>query len=151
MKSTDPSDDAQTVLSPRIQVETRPSISQALAMAVENAAPLRSSARVQLKTEVDFSSDSNFYSGFSTDVADGGLFIATLSLLPVGSVVALKFTIPGAGEVEAKGEVRWVRALDDRAPYVFPGMGVRFVDLTPQSHALITAFVAQREPMFFPE
>ena len=152
MKFSDtPDDTAATIISPRVKIDRGDSISQALAQAVENAAPLRSSPRVQLKTEVDFHSDSNIYSGFSTDVADGGLFLATLNLLPVGSTVTVKFSIPGAGEVEAKGEVRWVRALDERAPYMFPGMGIRFVELSPTSRELITAFVAQREPMFFPD
>ena len=131
--------------------QQREAIAATLILAVENSAPLRAAPRAQLKAEVDFSSESNFYSGFSTDVADGGLFLATLSLLPVGSVVQLKFSIPGAGEVEATGEVRWIRAFDEQAPYAFPGMGIRFIELQGRAKELIAGFVAQREPMFFPE
>ena len=151
MNLFEPSDEAATAVHPKAAAQKLESISQALVLAVENSAPLRSSPRAQLKADVDFSSESNFYSGFSTDVADGGLFLATLSLLAVGSLVEVKFSIPGGGEVQAKGEVRWVRAFDERAPYMFPGMGIQFVELSPRSRALISAFVAQREPMFFPD
>jgi uncharacterized protein (TIGR02266 family) len=136
---------------PRTSAQQRESIAQTLILAVENSAPLRSTPRAVLNAEVDFSSDSNFYSGFSTDIADGGLFLATLNLLAVGSVVTVKFSIPGSGEVEATGEVRWVRAFDEQAPFIFPGMGIRFIELCGGAKELIARFVAQREPMFFPE
>lgn len=111
----------------------------------------RTAPRVALVAEVGFGSDTNFFNGFSTDIADGGLFIATCSLLPIGNVVDMSFSLPNGSRIEAKGEVRWVRELDDKNPEVFPGMGVRFVDLAPASRKAINDFVNQREPMFFPD
>lgn len=142
---------SQSNPAPQTPAQKREAISQTLILAVENSAPLRSTPRALLKAEVDFASDSNFYSGFSTDIADGGLFLATLSLLAVGSLVTVRFSIPGSGEVEATGEVRWVRAFDELAPFISPGMGIRFIELRGDAKELIARFVAQREPMFFPE
>jgi uncharacterized protein (TIGR02266 family) len=106
--------------------------------------PRRAAPRVALVAEVDVSSDTNFFNGYSTDIADGGLFVATCSLLPIGSTVDINFSLPNGKRIEAKGEVRWVRELDERNP-------VRFVELSAGAAAAINGFVAEREPMFFPD
>ncbi len=45
-------------------------------------APGRSSTRIPLKTQVDLSSDSNLFTGFSTNLSEGGLFVATVNSCP---------------------------------------------------------------------
>jgi uncharacterized protein (TIGR02266 family) len=114
-------------------------------------APGRSSSRIPVQTQVDLSSDSNVFTGFSTNLSEGGVFVATLNLLPVGTAVDLTFSLPGKVRIAVQGEVRWTREVDDRAPDVFPGVGVRFVDLSPEAAQAIHRFVADREPLFFPE
>ncbi len=126
-------------------------IAATLIRAVETPDSRRASPRVSLNAEVDLSSETNFFSGFSTDLAAGGLFIASLTTLPIGTVVAVKFTLPDGMEINNSGEVRWVRLFDERAPQVLPGMGIQFVDLNPRAKAAIEKFIAQREPMFFPD
>lgn len=126
-------------------------LAQRLMQAVEAPDPRRASPRASLSAEVDLSSDTNFFSGFSTDIAAGGLFIATLTVLEIGSTVTVKFTLPDRTEISATGEVRWARVLDERAPQVLPGMGIQFLDLSPKAKASIENFIAQREPMFFPD
>ena len=147
MTLSDPADENETT-APGAEPH---SIAQSLLREVTPEAPLRGSPRIDLSTEVDLSSESNFFTGFSTDLADGGLFLATLTLLAVGTRVSLKFTLPGHGELCATGEVRWSRVFDERAPLMLPGMGIRFVELAPHAKALISSFVAAREPMFFPD
>lgn len=115
------------------------------------AAPGRSSARIPLHTQVDLSSDSNVFTGFSTNLSEGGLFVATVNLLPVGTPVDLTFTLPGNAKVSVRGEVRWTRELDDRTPEVFPGVGVRFVELSPEAANALHRFIASREPLFYPD
>src|SRR5207237_787078 len=44
-------------------------------------------ACARMQAEVDFESDSNFYSGFSSDVGEGGLFVATVNLVEPGTEV----------------------------------------------------------------
>ncbi|MGZ3479995.1 MAG: TIGR02266 family protein [Myxococcaceae bacterium] len=116
-----------------------------------SAAPGRSSTRIPLNTQVDLSSDSNVFTGFSTNLSEGGLFVATVNLLPVGTPVDLTFTLPGNAKVSVRGEVRWTRELDDRTPEVFPGVGVRFVELSPEAAKALHRFIASREPLFYPD
>ena len=115
------------------------------------AAPGRSSSRIPLQTQVDMTSDSNVFTGFSTNLSEGGVFVATVDLLPVGTPVDLTFTLPGKTRIVVKGEVRWTREIDDRVPDVFPGVGVRFVELGVDAAQALHKFVAEREPLFYPD
>jgi uncharacterized protein (TIGR02266 family) len=115
------------------------------------AAPGRSGARIPMQTQVDLSSDSNVFTGFSTNLSEGGVFVATLNLLPVGTPVDLTFTLPGNTRITVKGEVRWTREIDDRVPDVFPGVGVRFVELGMEAAQALHRFIAAREPLFYPD
>ena len=130
-------------------IETEESIAQSLIRAVEAAPSRRASPRVSLAAEVDLSSETNFFTGFSTDIATGGLFVATLDLAPIGTLVSVRFTLPGGEEISAQGEVQWLRAIDEADR--LPGMGIRFVELAPRAKAAIEEFIAGREPMFFPD
>lgn len=114
-------------------------------------APKRQSPRVRMQAQVDFESDDNFFNGFSSNISDGGLFIATVNVLPLGTNVDVGFTLPTGERIECKGVVRWVREIDDRNPDSHPGMGVQFVDLEERSATAIEHFIQQREPMFYVE
>ena len=111
----------------------------------------RNGARIPLQTQVDLSSDSNVFTGFSTNLSEGGLFVATLKVVPVGTPVDLTFTLPGKVKISVRGEVRWIREIDDRTPDVFPGVGVRFIDLSPEAAQALHGFVSEREPLFYPD
>ncbi|MCA2980264.1 MAG: TIGR02266 family protein [Myxococcaceae bacterium] len=111
----------------------------------------RASQRVRMQAQVDFESEANFFNGFSSDISEGGLFIATVNLLPLGTQVDLGFSLPSGERVDCKGVVRWVREVDERQPDVMPGIGVQFVDLDTRAAQAVEAFVQQREPMFFVE
>jgi uncharacterized protein (TIGR02266 family) len=111
----------------------------------------RTAPRVAMQAQIDFGSDSNFYSGFSTNISDGGVFIATVNVLPLGTEVDLSFTLPNGKSVRSKGVVRWVREVNDKIPDAFPGIGVQFESLPESAHDAIHGFVAEREPLFFPE
>jgi uncharacterized protein (TIGR02266 family) len=122
-------------------------------MTAARAEPLgqRECGRVPLQTSVDLASDSNLFTGFGTNVSEGGLFVATINVLPVGTPVDLTFTLPGKSKLTVHGEVRWIREVNDRTPDVFPGVGVRFVNLTPATAEVLKRFVAEREPLFYPD
>jgi len=124
---------------------------QALGRMSAPGAAGRASSRIPLQTQVDLSSDSNVFTGFSTNLSEGGVFVATLNLLPVGTAVDLTFSLPGKVRISVQGEVRWTREVDDRMPDVFPGVGVRFVDLTPEAAKALHRFVGEREPLFYPD
>jgi uncharacterized protein (TIGR02266 family) len=119
--------------------------------AAQEAAQRRTARRVDLVASVDFHSDTNFFNGFSSDISAGGLFVTTVEHAPVGTKIDLKFTLPGGLEIEAEGEVRWVRELSDVQPELLAGVGVAFTNIAPESVQAIESFVFEREPMFFPD
>lgn len=110
-----------------------------------------SRGRVRMQASIDLRSDSNFFTGFSTNISEGGVFVATVSLLPLGSEVDLRFTLPSGHSIEVRGVVRWTREINDRTPDIFPGMGVQFQNLPPNAIYAIRDFVAKRDPLFFPD
>lgn len=109
----------------------------------------REAPRVALCAEIDMSSDSNFYAGFSTDLSEGGLFIATVKAPRKGTHVELSFTLPGGEKLKAQGVVRWTREVNDALPEMMPGAGVQFLDLPPEVANSITEFVMLRDPLFY--
>lgn len=111
----------------------------------------RSTPRVSLCTEISLASESNFFTGFTNDISEGGLFMATVDVMPIGTEVDVSFSLPSGHKIAAKGEVRWVRDIDELNPENFPGMGIRFTDVNSASVQAIHQFAAEREPMFFPE
>ena len=113
--------------------------------------PGRDHDRVQLKTNINLGSDSNFFTGFSTDISEGGIFVATVETVPQGTKVDLDFTLPGGRPLKASGVVRWLREPNDHTPELMPGMGVQFQELQPEVASLISDFVRKREPLFFPD
>lgn len=113
--------------------------------------PKRQSPRVRMQAQVDFESDDNFFNGFSANISDGGVFVATVNLLALGTNVDIGFSLPTGERIECKGVVRWVREIDDKQPEIFPGMGIQFVDLDPRGAKAIETFIQQREPMFYVE
>lgn len=120
-------------------------------LGVMTPAPKRQSPRVRMQAQVDFESDDNFFNGFSANISDGGVFVATVNLLPLGTNVDLGFSLPTGERIECKGVVRWVREVDDKQPDVMPGMGLQFVDLDSSAAEAIETFIQQREPMFYVE
>jgi uncharacterized protein (TIGR02266 family) len=113
------------------------------------AAPGRVLHRVPMQAVIDFHSDDNFFSGFSSNLSDGGIFVATVNLKKIGTEVDLTFSLPTGERIEAHGVVRWVREVNDKQPDVFPGMGVQFTRLDESAHAAIHRFLEQREPLFY--
>lgn len=109
----------------------------------------RKTPRVAMAVGVGFQSDTNFYTGFTEDLSEGGLFVATYAVEAIGSELALTFTLPNGQEITAVGVVRWVRDPYDMQSEVMPGMGVQFRDLAEADLAAIREFIAVREPMFY--
>ena len=113
-------------------------------------AAMRESKRLQLEVAVDLASDHNFFTGFSYNVSEGGLFVATHSLLPVGTRLEIAFALPGDDTpIRAVAEVRWVREHCETSDLP-PGMGLRFLELDERSSQRVTFFVCgSRAPFFF--
>lgn len=111
----------------------------------------RGELRAALQTSVSLDSGSNFFIGFTRNISRGGLFIACEDPLRRGTEVDLLFTLPGGRRIEALAEVTWVRERAACGPEIFPGMGVRFVQLAEADRRAIRTFMRLREPLFYPE
>jgi uncharacterized protein (TIGR02266 family) len=117
-------------------------------------APLRARRlRVPYVVEVSFASEHNFWTGFTRDLSEGGVFLATPREVPVGTIVQFELRLPDTTTPwEVRAEVRWTRAQDAAGPDSPPGIGVRFIDLDAALEARIAAFVGQtRDTMFYDE
>jgi len=112
----------------------------------------RAFPRVKVQAEVTLASESNFYTGFSGDLSEGGVFVATYEkLLGPGTHVDIAIALPGLPTLRVPGVVKWVRDLNQDIPGVFPGMGIGFENVNPEVQAAIKTFLSQREPMFYDE
>jgi uncharacterized protein (TIGR02266 family) len=98
---------------------------------------------------IDLCSEHNFWTGLTMNISEGGVFVATHMLLPVGSLVGLHLELPNQTRIMTLGEVRWSRAFtgDDDVP---PGLGIKFVGLDLGALSSIRKFVLTiREPILF--
>ncbi len=106
--------------------------------------------RASLVTELSLYSGSNFYAGFTEDISEGGVFVASYAVLPVGAQVSIELALPGGFEIRATGTVRWLRyAGDEEAGSEPPGMGIELDAIDEEDRLLIREFVQNRSPYFF--
>lgn len=113
--------------------------------------PDRQAPRVACEVDIGFQSETNFFTGFSEDISEGGLFISTYDFKPMGTQIDVNFTLPSGYTVIAQGVVRWIRDLNPLTPEMEPGMGVQFTDLSTEDKGAINDYLTQRAPMFFEE
>lgn len=93
-------------------------------------------------------SATNFYKGLSGNnvVDDGGLFVSTYEIPPLGSKLKLLVNMPGGYDFLAVAVVKWTResGVGD-AP---PGFGCSFTNISQEARQLIYRYVRNREPLF---
>lgn len=106
-----------------------------------DAAPL--TAEVMLHA----TSESNLWLGFSQDIAEGGVFVATYHHHPIGAPIELELHLPDR-ELSVKGVVHWARpsSAGDDLP---AGVGVRLTELSPDVAKALHTFAARRTPIFY--
>src|SRR5690606_16456353 len=88
------------------------------------AAPVVAGERTSLEANIGATTESNFYVGFTGEVAEGGVFLATYDVLPVRTSVQVLVTLPGGFEFRVNGWVRYVRDPFDFSADSNPGMGI---------------------------
>ncbi|MEM9691624.1 MAG: TIGR02266 family protein, partial [Myxococcota bacterium] len=104
-----------------------------VSLAPQAGAPRRRAApRYRVELEIDFTTEHNFYQGFVENLSEGGLFVATHQLKPIGEMIQFNIDLAGA-HVMGLGEVRWTREANEETGQT-PGMGLRFVRLDPGCH-----------------
>lgn len=106
-------------------------------------------ARESLEANIGATTESNFFVGFSGEIAEGGVFVATYNTRRRGTPVEVLVTLPGNLETKILGTVRFVRDPMDFNAESEPGMGVQFESLGAQDRELILRFIRKRPPMFY--
>ena len=101
----------------------------------------RESQRAPVVIRVEYSTPDAFFSDFTADINEGGLFIETEQPHPDGTPVSLYFALPDSDElVKVTGHVVWSRGVASGEP---PGMGIEFEDLASEAKAHINNLVRQ--------
>ena len=99
----------------------------------------RKTDRTKLVVRVEYSTIDDFFSEFSRDINQGGLFIETTRPLSLGEEVMMRFNLPGGGEViETVGHVVRISLGDREEP---PGMGLEFEKLRKDDRVRIDQLV----------
>jgi uncharacterized protein (TIGR02266 family) len=102
----------------------------------------RRDERIALALEVEFRNVGAFLVAYSTNLSKGGMFVEMEDPLPVGTEIAMRFAVPGAGEppIDVIGVVTWVQAW--RTELQPRGMGVRFDHLEARHGEAIDRIVS---------
>jgi molecular chaperone DnaK len=101
----------------------------------------------ELRVRLAFGSMDAFVERYALNVSRGGIFVRTRDPLPPGTTVDLEVTLDSGDKVIAgKGVVRWTTPPSgpgeaDRVP----GMGIKFLELSRESRALVELMAASNE------
>ena len=112
-------------------------------------APIPTGERYRIEANLGATTQSNFYVGFSGEIAHGGVFLATYETLPKDTSVTMLVTLPGGFEFEVDGWVRFVRDPLDFASESEPGIGIQFEGLSDDARDLVLRFIKKRPPIFY--
>lgn len=106
-------------------------------------------AAVDVNTMLSLNTDHHFYTGFSENIEEGGIFVSTFDSCPKNSDVVVNFKLPGNIAISAKGIVQFVRIYNPDSPEMPPGMGVKFTQLLPKDKLAIEKFLHGRAAVFY--
>jgi uncharacterized protein (TIGR02266 family) len=100
--------------------------------------------RVAVQVRVDLRSENTFFTGFSENISEGGLFIATEAPHEIGNELDVELSLMGGGHrITQKVVVRWIRP-SEAAGGLPAGMGVQFLILTDHEKLALQEFVDSR-------
>ncbi len=110
----------------------------------------RQAPRYTVSVEVTLNSEHNFFTGLTQDLSKSGVFIATPTLCPIGARVQVRLKLPtSTTPIDALTEVRWVRHHDLPGGGGKAGVGLMFLQMSPQAKQAVLAFLAKRDSIFF--
>ncbi|HMI85981.1 MAG TPA: PilZ domain-containing protein [Polyangiaceae bacterium] len=105
----------------------------------------RNYQRFQVDLELTLQSESNIWMGHVENVSDGGVFIVSKELKPIGTEVEITLKLPGAMlPIWAVGIVCWIR--DSGGSVDAPlGMGIQFRLIADDALRRIRDYVRERQ------
>ena len=103
----------------------------------------RAEPRMLVDLEVDYGNEDNFLFAYIRDISTTGIFVRTTEPEPPGTRLNLRFSPQGAhAPLELEGEVIWINPYrPDRRDNLHPGMGIRFVEFTPEMRRRLEQYI----------
>jgi len=107
--------------------------------ASDSGSERRRHPREGLKIPVDYSSVDAFFTEFTANINEGGMFVEMESTPEIETLVQLHFRIPGSNEpIRVEGRVAWISDGKGEAP---EGAGIEFQNLDAEVREQINATV----------
>jgi uncharacterized protein (TIGR02266 family) len=103
----------------------------------------RNFTRVPIEVQVDLRSESTFFTGFSENISEGGLFVATEIEHKLGDRLEIHLSLMGGEAVVLQGVVRWCRPKAGKGGLP-AGIGLQFLDLDDVRRTALQGFVDSR-------
>jgi uncharacterized protein (TIGR02266 family) len=102
--------------------------------------------RVEATFPVSYENVDQLLVAYSSDLSKGGMFLTTDQFLPVNAVIRINLGLgEGSAEIPIISRVVYVRdEVAARAVGKPAGMGIEFLDMTPECLGLIEAYIAER-------
>lgn len=105
----------------------------------------RQSQRFQVDLELTLQSESTIWIGHAENVSDGGVFVVSKELKPIGTEVEMTIKLPGVNmPVWAVGTVVWIRESSGKVDAPL-GMGIQFRLIADDALRRIRDFVRERQ------
>jgi len=102
------------------------------------SADRRSTERVEVTWLVDCETEDTFLYASITNISEMGIFVQTMNPLSVGTRLTLRFAPPGTPtSYVLAGTVQWINEMHPLRATPNPGMGIRFMSLTPEERERI--------------
>ena len=100
----------------------------------------RQHERFDTELKVDWTSGENFLFSYITNISEMGIFVRSDDPAPIGTELRLRFG-PDETPLELDGLVVWINPVKPGGDNINPGMGVRFVGLTPDQRERLVDLV----------
>lgn len=111
----------------------------------ESTTERRSSVRLVAELRVFYSDyQSKLLTGYSIDLSTGGVFLIVTCPFNVDDIVKIKLYVLGEREkaISCDARVAWINRVDKELKPEYPtGVGLQFVDLTPEALCSIAGFL----------
>ena len=103
------------------------------------------SSNAPVRVRLRYAAFDTFIEKFAPNVTRGGVFLASKTPFPVGTVFAFELQLAG-GEVALAGDgkVTWVKPFDPAQPQKAHGMGVQFLRLDGPSRETLNQMLARK-------
>jgi uncharacterized protein (TIGR02266 family) len=98
-----------------------------------------------VRLQLRYPDERTFILRFATNVTRGGIFLASRSPFPVGTVIAFEVALlQGTPLLAGTGKVAWVREFNPQEPQRAHGMGVQFLNVAPATRPMLERLLSHK-------